>query len=47
MGPSVGVQVVPLPLTQAEWSRSIKQPTKSFVPQHWKLIVQLHLFCAL
>lgn len=39
MGPSVEVQVVPLPLTQAEWTRSIKQITKSFVPQQWKPIL--------
>lgn len=45
MGPSVRVQVVPLSLTQAEWPRSIKQPTKSFVPQQRKP-TQHHHICS-
>ena len=38
MGLCVRVQVVPLSLTRTEWTRSVKQATKSFVPQQWKLI---------
>lgn len=43
MGPSVRVQVVPLSLTQAEWPCSIKQPTKSFVPQDRKPTQHYHI----
>lgn len=43
MGPSVTVQVVPLSLTQAEWPRSIKQPTKSFAPLQRKPTQRNHI----
>lgn len=43
MDPGVRVQVVPLSLIQAEWTLSIKQPTKSFVPQQRKPTQRNHI----